>query len=26
MLAGKQRIPDIEKLLKSVQKYGDEEN
>ena len=25
-LAGKQRIPDIEKLLKSVQKYGDEEN
>jgi DNA topoisomerase-6 subunit B len=26
MLAGKQRIPDIDKLLKSVQKYGDEEN
>jgi len=25
MLAGKERIPDIEKLLKSVQKYGAEE-
>jgi hypothetical protein len=24
-LAGKERIPDIEKLLKSVQKYGAEE-
>ncbi|MFB3888960.1 MAG: DNA topoisomerase VI subunit B [Candidatus Bathyarchaeia archaeon] len=26
MLAGKQKIPDIEKLLKSVQKYGAEED
>ena len=25
MLAGKERVPDIEKLLKSVQKYGAEE-
>ena len=25
MLAGKERIPDIDKLLKSVQKYGAEE-
>jgi hypothetical protein len=24
-LAGKQRLPDIDKLLKSVQKYGAEE-
>jgi hypothetical protein len=25
-LAGKERLPDIEKLLKSVQKYGAEED
>jgi hypothetical protein len=25
-LAGKERVPDIEKLLKSVQKYGSEES
>jgi hypothetical protein len=26
ILAGKEKIPDIEKLLKSVQKYGAEED
>ena len=26
MLAGKEKLPDIDKLLKSVQKYGTEES